>query len=230
MTSMKPGPLFCPNCERWVTSAHVYRSGKTRCRNRLTWTRARLWKLMEGLERGWTDERIGRSLGATANAVNLARKRHGIPARSATLLTARAMADALGIGCSKTVARWIGRGWLRGTRGPYQGPHRQWLVRRDDLYAFLENAEHWHRYDPERIPDAALRRWATEVRGGVRFLTLTEVAWRCYAQPQTVHSWIAKGFLPAVRTGDGNGNHLIREADLDAFTLPRIGGARREAA
>lgn len=177
---------------------------------------------MELLERGWSDERIAAELGTTAIAVNIARKRHGIPSRTATLLSCRAVADRLGIPCSKTITRWIEVDWLRGKHGPVRGPYAQWQVHPDDLTAFLENPEHWHRWHPERIPDPALRSWAADFRRGVRFLTLTEVADRMCVQAGTVHQWIKKGFLPAVR----NGNHLVRESDLDAFTLPQIGGSR----
>jgi hypothetical protein len=222
--------VICPNCGKEKPANHFYRSGITKCRIRQTWTKPRLWKLMELLERGWDDARIARAMGTTANAVNLARKRYGIPARSKQLLTARHVAALLGLGCGKTVARWADRGWLKATRGPYAGPHREWLVRREDLYAFLEDADHWHRWDPDRIADAALRAWATERRGGVRFLTVGQVAWRMCVQPGTVHSWIEKGWLPSVRAGDGDGNHLVRETDLETFALPRIGGSRRVAA
>lgn len=222
--------MICPNCEQAVAPVHFYRSGKTRCRNRRTWTRARLWKLMGLLERGWSDARIAGAMGTTANAVNLARKRHGIPSRSDTLLSCRTAAELMGIGCSKTVTRWIERGWLRGTRGPKQGPHPQWQIRRADLDRFLGKPEHWHRWTPERIADVRLKEWATKLRGGVRFLTVGQAAWRCCVQPGTVHAWIAKGWLPAVRTGEGEGNHLIQESDLDAFAMPRIGGRRERAA
>lgn len=181
---------------------------------------------MEGIERGWTDERIAVALGTTANAVILARKRNGIPSRSDTLLSCRTVADRLGIGCSKSVRRWIDAGWIKGKRGPKQGPHFQWQVHPDELMAFLERPEHWHRWNPERIPDAGLRQWAIEMRAGVRFLSLPEVAELLYAQPATVHQWIKKGWLPAVR----NGNHMVRESDLAHFELPHIGGRRKVAA
>lgn len=218
--------MICDACGRDVRPIHWYRSGKTRCGGaKRVWTKPRLWKLMELIERGWDDARIGREIGVMANAVNVARKRYAIPSRTETTFTARAVAKRLGIGCAKTVSYWIKRGWLNGRKGQRRGGHRQWMIHPDDLLAFIEDPDHWHRWNPERIPDAGLRDWATELRRGVRFLTLTEAADRACVQPQTVNQWIRKGWLPAVR----NGNHLVRESDLERFVLRRIGGFRRAA-
>lgn len=181
---------------------------------------------MELLERGWDDARIARALGTTPDAVNLARKRHGIPSRTKTTMSARAAAHRIGVGCPKKIVAWIEHGWLRGHRGQKRGGNRQWVIRQEDLLAFMEEPAHWHHWDPARIPDAGLRGWATELRRGVRFLTLTEVADRAFVEPKTVYQWIRKGWIPAVR----NGNHLVREADLERFVLPRIGGFRKAAA
>lgn len=217
--------MTCADCGRVVTARHWYRSGRPRCRNNRLWTRARLWKLMECIERGWEDERIAAALGTTVGAIQLARKRHGIPSRTKTLLSAQTAAQRLGLGCGKTIVHWIESGWLTGRRGPRRGANRQWLIHPDDVLAFMERPEHWHRWHPERIPDPGLREWATELRFGVRFLTMTEAAKRCFVEPQTVYQWVRKGWLPAVR----NGNHLVRESDLERFVLPRIGGYRRAA-
>lgn len=190
------------------------------------WTTARLWKLMELIERGWSDEQIAAALGTTANGVNIARKRNRIPSRTRTLLSARAAADRVGVKCAKTVVAWIEHGWLKGKQGPRRGPFPQWQIHPDDLIAFMEDPGHWHRWHPERIPDAGLRQWATELRRGVRFLSLTEAAGRAFVQPATIHQWIKKGWLPAVR----NGNHVVREQDLEHFVRRQIGGWRKVAA
>jgi hypothetical protein len=213
----------CPNCGKLVGPKHAYRSGKTRCRNRYTWTPLRLLALEEGLARGRSDEEIARRLGTTATAVNLARKRRGLASRTARCGSARTVAARLGLGCAKKVAAWINAGWLRGRQGPARGANRQWIVEEADLRDFLRDSAHWHRWEVERIADPDLRAFADRVRAAVRFLTLGEVAGRMCVQPKTVHSWIAKGYLPAVR----NGNHLVREDDLARFELPRIGGPRR---
>jgi hypothetical protein len=60
--------------------------------------------------------------------------------------------DASVSGCSKTVARWIEAGWLKGHRGWDVGTHRSWMVREEDLLDFLADPDHFHRWDPGRIP------------------------------------------------------------------------------
>lgn len=213
-----PGPLVCPHCERDVTERHFYASGKARCTNRLVWTPARRWRLMELLERGMTDEQIARRFGTTPEAVNLARKRHGIPSRTQTLLNCRTAAHLLGIGCAKAVRRWIAAGWLKGRRGPRRGGNRQWLITRRALMDYLEDPAHWHRWDPDRITDPLLRRWATTRRGDVRFLTVGQAAWRACVEGTTVNQWIHKGWLPARKNGN---NWFIRDEDLEALLARR---------
>lgn len=179
------------------------------------WTTRQIEELESLLERGLSDEHIGRRLGRSANAVNIQRKRLGIPSRTAQLLSCRQVADRLGIGCSKSVTRWIEAGYVRGRRGPRRGPYRQWQVTEENLFEFLENPAHWHRWEARRITDKGLREWALELPKP-RFLTLSEVARSYCVEPKTVHQWIAKGWLPARR----NGNHVIDERDLVDFVPP----------
>lgn len=185
-------------------------------RSRRRWTAHDLFQLEGGIEAGWNDETIARKLGCTVEAMRMARKRHGLRSRRRVLMSARAVADLLGIGCSKTVVRWIERGWLAGRRGPGCGPYQQWLVWEERLLKFLEDETHWHRWQAERITEPCLREWALELRAGVRFLTLAEVAERCYVTISAVQAWIHAGRLPALR----NGNHVVRESDLVGFVPP----------
>lgn len=190
------------------------------------WTARDLFQLDMLLDQGLPDAAIARRLKRTPEAINLARKRHGLQSRSDRLMSARTVADLMGLGCAKTVTRWMQRGYLAGKRGPCRGPHRQWQVDEEALWRFIENRRHWHRWQPERITDAGLREWAMELRDGVRFLTPGEVAWRLCVGTATVNTWIRGGLLPAVR----NGNWLIRESDLEGFTppgqLPKTGMSR----
>jgi len=78
-------------------------------RSRWKWSAEDLLRLEELLARGWTDRKIGESLGCSAVAVQVVRKRHGIAPRSRVLLTARTVARKLGIRCSKTVCAPAGR-------------------------------------------------------------------------------------------------------------------------
>lgn len=196
------------------------------------WPLARRWRLMDLIERGWPDDRIGRELGVSADAVKLARRRYRIPPKSKTCLTARQIAKRLGLGCAKTVTRWIEQDWLKGRHGWTVGKHRAWIVQEEALLDFIANPEHFHRWHPERIPDKALREWAIAQRHGERFLTLTEAAdWLCRqrficVERETVAQWIERGRLPAVR--NGRGNRQVRERDLATFERPVFGQGSRK--
>lgn len=179
------------------------------------WTTQRLFKLAGYLEAGYDDARIASRMGTTANAVQLARKRHGIRSRTELTWSSRRVAELLGIACSKTVVHWITCGYMAGQRGQSRGPNRQWYVRYEEILSFLENPDTHHLWQPERITDSGLRAWATEIWTGP-FLTVGEVAERCFVGIGAVNNWIHKGDIPAVR----NGNWLIRESDLDGFTPP----------
>ena len=50
------------------------------------------------------------------------------------------------------------------------------------------------------------------------FLTLGEAAERLCVESRTLHQWIKKGWLPAVRMGVDRGNHLVREDELARCT------------
>jgi excisionase family DNA binding protein len=218
---MTPADLLrCPNCGKPKPPTHWFGNGNTHCRTRQTWTQARLFRLMTLLEAGRTDEQIARELGTTPVVINLARKRRGIPSRTETLLSAGEVARRMGFGCGKKVTWLIGQGWLRGRRGQRRGPNRQWYVRPEDLLAFLDDPAHWSLWEVERIADETLRRYAEKVRGGVRYLTQSEVAERLFVDRGTVQQWIDKGWLPASR--HGRSNRLVREDDVAAFERPGI--------
>lgn len=214
----------CPHCDRLRPPSHFYpRTGQPRCRNRLTWTQARRFKLMTYTDQGLSNAQIATRMNVTEVAVLLARKRYGIPSVARSGLSATTVAGLMGIGCAKTVVRWIECGFLDGKRIRRMGPNHGWMVQRSDLYAFVEDERTWHLWTPERITDVWLRRHAEQVRGSVRFLRPGEVAERMFVQPTTVGQWIAKGYLPARKWG----NWWIDERDLARFELPRIGGRNR---
>lgn len=183
-------------------------------RSRWKWSQKDLDRLEGMICEGLSDSRIGRVLGCTAGAVNIARKRNGIAPRREVLLTAREVARRLGVGCSKVVARWIVAGYLRGRKGQRCGLNRMWYVTEDALSDFLEDPRFYHLWDPSRIRPSL--KWAAATRDGTRFLTTGEVGRLLYVRPHTVSAWIHKGYLPAVRRG----NWLIREGDLSGFVAP----------
>ena len=192
------------------------------------WTPAEDDIIEELTARHLTDQAIGRRLGRSATAVHVRRKRQRIPSRRATVLSARSVADQLGLACPKRVGWWIEQGWLRGRRGQPAGASRQWVVPEEALLEFLQDARYWHVWRVDEIPERALREWAAEVRSGVRYLTTGMVGERVGVNPATVQTWIAAGLLPAVRRA----NWLVRESDLAGFVppceRPRAGMALRE--
>ncbi|HLI51008.1 MAG TPA: hypothetical protein VKU87_04380 [Thermomicrobiaceae bacterium] len=184
------------------------------------WTNDRLFELSGLLDLGWSDARIGRHFGKTAEAIKLARRKHHLAPRAERYLSSQRVASLMNISCSKTVIRWIEMGYLKGKRGVRIGLHRTWMVEWDDLFDFLRDPAHWHRWEVSRIgPDSPLWWACADARGHhatERYLTLSEVARRFFVQTTTVCQWIGKGQLPSVR----NGNHLVRESDLRGWTPP----------
>jgi len=184
-------------------------------RTRYRYSAADLLTMEEMIYEGRTDAQIGRALGATANAVNIARKRHKIPSRRKVLLTSRAVARHLGIPCEKTVVVWIKAGFLKARKGQRVGRSRMWYIEEEALLDFLADPAYWHRWEPERV-NGYLRAWVAEMRNGVRFLTTGQVGAIFHVKHTTVNDWIHKGLLPAVRRG----NWLIKNSDLEGFVAP----------
>lgn len=179
------------------------------------WEPEELQLLEDMIEEGRSDAFIGKRLNCTANAVNIARKRHKIAPRRKVLLTSRSVQVRLGVSCAKTVAWWIREGWLKGRKGQRVGLNRMWYVTEDALQQFLENRAYWHLWEPDKIIDRDFRVWAKELRK-VRYLTTGEVGQRFCVQHTTVNDWIHRGLLPAVR----HGNWRVLESDLQTFVPP----------
>lgn len=171
------------------------------------------------VERQWTDVAIARRLGRTANAVNIRRKRLGLPSRRDGRTSSRAVTDLLGVACSKTVTRWIEQGFLKARRGQAAGGAKQWVITQDALLAFLAEPSHWQLWKPEAITDKGLREWACEIRRGERYLSTAEVGRRLGVTSHAVSAWIRSGKLPAFRRG----NWFVRERDLRGFVPPYQG-------
>lgn len=182
-----------------------------------TWSLPRRFQLMGYMERGWDDERIARRLGTTAVAVKLTRQRYGLGDHARAVLTARAVARRLGLGCVKTVTQWIEHGWLAGHRGRRQGRSRTYVIRESAVLAFLEDPRHWHRYDADAIADDRWRAYGRTCRGDVRLLRAGEAASIACVAVNTISQWIRKGWLPATKRGS---NWFARSDDL-AVTLER---------
>src|SRR5690606_5115068 len=108
------------------------------------------------------------------------------------------------------VTSWVRRGWLRARR-----QRGLWFISEPALLDFLENPQHWHLWEPERITEPGLREWALEIRRE-RYLTPKQVAVRLHYSENTVTNWIRNGLLTAVK----NGRWYIPESALDEFVPP----------
>jgi|GEM_PF-2272822 len=172
------------------------------------------------LERGLSNAQIADRLGRTEHSVDLRIDRTPGMRAASRPLTAREVARRLGIPCSKGVVTWIRAGWLQATRSQIgAGRGLRWLVTEAAMFAFMEDPQHWHRWTAERIPDLALREWATEIRSTERFLTLGEVARRYHVTTDAVRRWWQLGHVRTVRRGN---NHLVPETALEGFVPPSM--------
>lgn len=185
------------------------------------WTPQQETRLGELLDAHRPYAEIAREIGRSYNAVVIRCKRHlGERLSYANGHTINQVAELV-LGShhnQKTVAWWCAQGWLRCHPSGLDRNIR--VVEHDDLLAFLGDERYWHLWEPERITDSALREWATETRGGVRFLTVSEAAKRLCLTTRAINRRIREGKLRAVRRG----NWLVREDwCVDVEPQPRQG-------
>lgn len=187
-------------------------------RRRIRWDERAVNRLWDMTEQGLTDEAIARRFRCSPNAVKIARQRRLQRFRRTdpTWRTAREVAAIFGLGCSKSVARWIDLGWLSAKAGPSCGPNVKHWIEELSLVTFIENPETWVAWTPDRITDPDWREMATTARGGVVYLSPGQVGDRFGVQPSAVNNWIHDGQLPATRWG----NWWIKESDLAGFVPP----------
>lgn len=214
---------------RGTPCRHLTRHGGPCYRHGGTAPPARIWtpamqRRLEGLlEDGLTDREAAAKLGLTAGSISYARHVYGFARRDELLLTTRAAGAMLGFG-PQVIVRWAQRGWLHGEQRTGRAGQANWFFREAAVMAFMEDADHWHRWDPDRIPAARLRGWAQRMRAGVRFLSVSEVARRLCCAEGTVSVWIRAGRL----RGYFRSTWLVREDDLAGFTPPPIGQGNRK--
>ena len=186
---------------------------------RRPWTLAERDKLAELIDKGYGYAEVARKMRRSVYSVQVQAKRQRCRLlHSQAVMTARQVADLLGLGCSKIVARWVQHCGLRARQS---GPHRRglWRIAWEDLTAWMARPETWMAWRPERIADLALREWAAEIRSdGPRWIAQTTVAARYQVSVKTVWSWIAKGWI--VATKYGRGNWWVDARCLDTFVPP----------
>ncbi len=180
------------------------------------WTAKEIDVYQTMAEQGYGYEAIARRLKRTPTAVRIKAKRlryHVLTCRGT--LSARDVAQLLGLGCAKIVTRWI-EGYGLNARNAGATDRPLWRVSWDDLYAWLDNSDHWMAFDPARCADRALREHLIAIRlHHPRWLPIGAVAQRFGVSVHTVNVWIRRQGLAAVRYG----NWWIRE-DVVAVWKP----------
>jgi hypothetical protein len=181
------------------------------------WTRQELWTLRDKLEQGWSYRKIAKHLKRTETSVVLkCRRRNERLTTLPEIFSARDVADLLGLGCAKTVTRWIDAGYLKAFKGG-RHPRHIYRIHAADLWDMLQNESLWMAWEPARITDPHWREMTQELRAGKpRWVSAGEVARRFHVSINAVNQWAHKGFLPSVKYG----NHWYRESDLATFVVP----------
>lgn len=199
--------------QRWPKYSHD--KGKRR-----DWTHEEIDRLVTMLDAGHDYSHCARQMRRSEVAIRVKVKRiRKAMTKRPTVLTARQVADLMGVPCSKTVVRWIKQGWLK-ARSAISNARTIWRITWDDLMAFLERPEGWISWHLERVVDEALREHALAVRQGEDFLlSQADVARRYHVGVETVGQWLDKGWLPAMRYGT-RGNRMIPESALSGWVPP----------
>lgn len=166
---------------------------------------------------------ICEALKRTPVAVRIRAKRLGLrwvkgsKRQPAQGLTARAVAQMLGVRCQKTVVRWIADGYMVGEKRPVRyGTSAVWRIWPEAVERFLR--EYRWLYNPERIVDPGWRRVVASLPLA-RYVGVAEAAHRLCYTISGVNQLIRKGDLPAEKHGP---NWKIAEKDIAAFVPPPL--------
>jgi hypothetical protein len=169
-------------------------------------------------------EQIAKRLNRSENALKIAayRKLNGLSQRS-NIITARDLARELGVGCPKTLVRWMEAGFLKGKHAPfYYGKTPCWSFEYEDIITCLRERP-WL-VDLKKMEISYFRTVVREeyerdpwygTREAAPFLGLVDI--------NAVHRYIRHGWLPAVRRPlvggkrHGSWGWVIRRSDIDAM-------------
>lgn len=181
------------------------------------WTPAEKRFLTDNV-RWMTDDELARSLGRTPEAVHIQRERElKLPPRrqDPEWPTAREVARLLGIGCSKTVVRWVEAGWVVGRKLALDAC--MWGVSRQSLTRFVVNPENWIYFQPQRVRDPYLRRLLQlrQARWQDAWWTPGQAAAYHGVSPNAINQCIRGGRLSAKRWG----NWWIKRSDAVALRI-----------
>ncbi len=184
------------------------------------WTQDEDDRLVRMLERHTPMATIARRLARTLSGIRTRATRLGFGGvtTAAGDLTANKAARLLGVE-HHTLTRWIRDGHLHATRTRVRYARGcMFALTREAIEAFLASESNWHRIDPARIADPALRSWATEIRGGRYFLRLHEIERRLSYGFNSAGNAVQSGRLRAVR--DARGPWLVRDDWLPDLAAP----------
>lgn len=163
---------------------------------------------------------LNRSEGALENA--LYRKLNGVNQRG-NIYTARAVAQVLGISCSKTIVAWMEKGYIKGKRAPFAyGKTLCWSFEYEDIVACLLERP-WlvnlHRMEPSYFRSIIQEEFVKNPWYGCKeaapFFGLVGI--------NAVHRYIYRGWLPALRQPlsgnrrNGSWGWVIRQSSITAF-------------
>lgn len=192
-----------------------------------------------------SDEEMGRQLGRTEAAVKTKRVRKGMGSVSsrADYWSAREVAVALGIKCSKKVTGFIQDGLIKGYEAPLGRLFYQVYI--GDVKRFACNPENWVCFDPKRVKHPEIRRLVLRQmrRWNDEWWTASQIAQYHGTKRNVVNHVIGKGRIPgklygkwyvrksvatapgvAFPTGKGVTNKLISERvdDFDGFVVVAV--------
>jgi len=167
---------------------------------------------------------IAKRLDRTENALKIAafRKLNGLNQRS-NVYTARTVALALGISCSKTIVNWMGKGFIKGKQAPFSyGKTPCWSFEYEDIIACLQERP-WlvnlhtmgRSYFRTIVREEYKKNPWYNCREAAPLLGLVDI--------NAVHRYIYRGWLPALRRplvgrlGQGSWGWVIRQSSIDAM-------------
>lgn len=205
---LRSGRAWCRVCNRLrARRARALRAGRPDPHPEFVrlktpdWTPAEDQRLRELLADHCSYAEAARALGRSAEAVEKRAQMLGCRLLRAYGESLPAVARRLGVSAS-TVRSWVQKGWLRAVpSGANRRRGSPRLVEPVDLDRFLQDERYWHLWEPSWIADPELRAWGTELRGRVRFLTLSEAAAALYLTPGGAAKAVQEGRLQAAKRG-----------------------------
>lgn len=192
------------------------------------WTETEAHIASEMIAAGYGVGEVAAALGRSHDSVGVFMKRRKLyisDLRAGWVFSASEVARILGLKCSKTVNRWVDRGWMRGRAMPSKAGVRRGkgvrtVISWTALESFLQDRQHWMRWDPARIVDAEWRDVAMQARQSAngRWVRVSQWCREHHFSGGTAAVWVARG---EVRNAVmHNGHWYVWSEEIDAFVPP----------